>query len=187
MEVELTKVIEEETHAYDELLDNLQDTMNSHEGWQEEEADADELEEQEDAWAGDAPPEGIAAAAVVAEAAAVEEDGPGVIGVDPAVHAAVAAAGWKDCSTHNRFIYNDSSGRRAFIVFPLSGLKAVCQKHPNCVCWLNEKSLGRAGRAPLVDLITWGAAGSTQTAQQHYKSSQEVKASFGMKVKVPSS
>ena len=78
-----------------------------------------------------------------------------------------------------------ASNRRVFVAFPLSGMKGQCLAHRNCVCWLNAAATRLEGREPLLDLVKWAHCGLSMSEMQHFKASQELKLSYGMKVKVP--
>ena len=81
--------------------------------------------------------------------------------------------------------YDGATDKLLLVVHALSGLKAQCQLHPHCICWLNGKAAAMPGAAPLADLLRWVHAGRHQSEGQHYKAGQELKRSYGMKVVVP--
>jgi hypothetical protein len=97
------------------------------------------------------------------------------------------SVGWSEHSVHQRWHFHTGlvqSSKRCLTVFSLSGMKGVCQFHKDCVCWISQKVL--SGKAsPLLDLVQWCHGGMDGTAEQHYKSSQLLKAKYGMKVRVP--
>ena len=98
---------------------------------------------------------------------------------------ALAISGWTDQSTDRRFYFYQGETRR-LTVFPLSGLKAVCDVHPRCQCWLSERTIAHmteSGKQPLAELLFWGIDGPTVSEQEHYNRSQALRRSAGMKIR----
>ena len=78
------------------------------------------------------------------------------------------------------FYFNEiETGHRALVIFPLAGLKAVCQTHRDCVCWLSEVAAGNPNA--MVSLMRWGGAGASTSREEHRLAGAELKRLFGMR------
>ena len=178
MEKELEQILEQEAGAFDELQEMLKTSMMEQDlGWlqEEEDAAADELEEQEAAQEHAAEDQEVEEAAAAPPAPvplpAAEEDQWAQTLTD---------LGWRDASTSNRFYFDEiETGHRALVIFPLAGLKAVCQTHRDCVCWLSEVASGKPNA--MVSLMRWGGAGASTSREEHRLAGAELKRLFGMR------
>ena len=177
LETELEKIMEQEANAFDELQDMLKTSMMEQDlGWlqEEEDAAADELEEQE------AAQELAAEDQEVEEAAAAPPAPVPLPSAEDQLAQTLADLGWSDASTSNIFYFNEiETGHRALVIFPLAGLKAVCQKHRDCVCWLSEVAAGNPNA--MVSLMRWGGAGASTSREEHQLAGAELKRLFGMR------
>ncbi len=113
------------------------------------------------------------------------------VDVDAAADAAPAGGsceyfgGLKCLRTHKQWHFRDvHTNDRVMTVYALAGLKAVCHKHKNCVCWISEKCLTEAApESPLEKLARWGEDGCGQSHAQHQQAAQELKRVCGMRVR----
>ena len=69
-----------------------------------------------------------------------------------------------------------ASGRHSF--------KATCMlNHRSCVCWVTKEVEGEQRNLLLKELVDWGAGGVGIDADEHWRQSRALKASWGMKVR----
>jgi hypothetical protein len=59
------------------------------------------------------------------------------------------------------------------------GVKALCHRHPHCICWLNSNVLQATA---IDDLVVWLSLAVTEDEQGHYTASQRLKRKHGMRV-----
>ena len=207
LEADLAQIMEEEAAAIDRMQDDLKAAMMREDlAWLQEEQEAIDPEADEVVAEGEAATDASEVAPDRPEAAAPAEPQPE--GPPPApqslplplpdaaapapdapldadaFQAALSELNWCDRSTPNRFYFHEiASGRRALVIFPLAGLKAVCESHRGCACWFSKLPAQRPDA--MAALIKWGGEGPTTSKEQHQRSSQELKRAFGMRVKVP--
>ena len=91
---------------------------------------------------------------------------------------------WTDHSTHSRFHFQDARGQHALTVVPMNGLKAKCRSHKDCVLWLSAAAVTTADREPLADIVQWAFDGDRLPPAEHWRAAQQLKLSYGMKVRV---
>ncbi len=66
----------------------------------------------------------------------------------------------------------------AATVTATGGVKAMCLRHPRCICWLN-KNVSQA--TAINDLVVWLSLAATDE-QGHYAEGQRLKRKHGMRV-----
>lgn len=190
IEQELEQILATENAAYDEIEHSLQALLAYSPDWAADECTAECEEDSEHVDAALQEESEM----LVEEAESAHDPPPFDEEADPpppdetsTLSRFLVTAGWSEHSVHQRWHFHKDlaqSSKRCLTVFPLSGMKGVCLFHNHCVCWLSEKSL--TGKAtPLLDLVQWCHGGMDGTREQHVKSSQLLKAKYGMKVKVP--